>query len=70
MPKVQMIVKILFGGDGVYLLRDGKAYEVNTFPWGYEGLANAKDAPLVKYQGENCLWAGPGLESPEVTVIA
>lgn len=53
--------------DGIYVVKDGQVYEIDSFTWGYEGLATAEHAKVVRIDGELVLFTGPG--TPKDIVI-
>jgi len=53
--------------DGIYVVKDGQVYEIDSFTWGYEGLATAECAKVIVLDGKLILFTGPG--TPNNVVI-
>ena len=53
--------------DGIYVVKNGRVLKIDSFTWGYEGLATAEHAKVVRIDGELVLFTGPG--TPNNVVI-
>lgn len=54
--------------DGIYAIQNGNQVKVDSFTWGYEGLARTEHSAVIKdSEGQNVLFAGPGM--PEEKLV-
>lgn len=56
--------------EGTFISHAGFLEGVDLFPWGYEGMADAKNCDVYYLQdGTTILWAGPGEPNGWETVL-